>query len=167
MHLYSRRISKLLKIIFFLLITVWFFLAFSRTLYNLKKFVFDDSLLVFTSSSEQRPGIFGEEYKVFEHISNLTKRNSKILFVTTDSRHLSGFSYESLYFLYPRKIKISKNIMESERIVKSYNYDLLIFIYPKKMYPTKEIKKFKSKLLISHNQMYESENLRWEFIKYE
>ena len=152
------RVNYLLISIFFLIIVLWFFLSFFRTIYNLSKLFTEDLSIAKLSDRE--------EYEIFEQVIELTPSKSSILVIAPGSSFLSGFSYELLYFLYPRNITYESDTQKFEKLLLNHKYNFAFLLLPKsddsfnrfilgKGYPSSTI------------NFIETKNLRGVLIKYE
>lgn len=116
------RLKQLFTGLFLVLIVVWLFLAFTRTLYNFSKLYTEEASWVVLSDTDKRVRIFGDLYRVVSYVSAHTHPHANLLFLSPGGKTY----YLSRYYLYPRNITYVRNPTEMRVALAKGTYNYLV-----------------------------------------
>jgi len=118
-------VKKQKKIILLLILFLWAFIAFGRTIFNASKLITEERKWVFLTDEEKREKQFGEKHLFFRFVQKNTDSNSNILFFTND-----GMAYYlARYYLYPTTVIWGERQFVEWKNDINRNYDYVMY-YP-------------------------------------
>jgi len=127
-------VKKQKKIILLLILFLWAFIAFGRTIFNVSKLITEERKWVFLTDEEKREKQFGEKHQFFRFVQKNADSNSNILFFTSD-----GMAYYlARYYLYPTTVIWGERQFVEWKNDINRNYDYVMYYpYLKTMPPEK------------------------------